>query len=314
LKTSKIQADILKSEKENQNSEFQKVVNEKTVEYGKIRVDQTKQVDNFSNYTSGGIRRKLKTTSATSYGAQSDIRRINESVSIHNQTNKEMLHLLKLEGSQTGSTETKSNTMKAPTEAQTFQKTETISTLSIRIDTEEPKFDPTHNNNLENESFTKLNENEPKKKYDDENRQWNKPKIKIEQEVNKELKELSPKHMNNLQKMKIRPVVVDKNKLEVLRLMEENNKLLRDKLNLIMERRAAKRNRAKNILILSKEELFIQDNKDPNGEADTQLKDESSNQIQFKNQIPKNNPLHMENHRVLEEELSGSIDFYRNDY
>jgi hypothetical protein len=130
--------------------------------------------------------------------------------------------------------------------------------------------------------------------------------------VNKDLKELSPKNMNNLPKIQTRIVVADKNKLEVLRLMEENNKLLRDKLNLIRERRAARSNRAKNILIPSKEELFIQDNKDPNGGADTRLKDESSKSIQ--KEIPKNERLHIENHRVSDEEFSGSIDFYNNNY
>jgi hypothetical protein len=70
--------------------------------------------------------------------------------------------------------------MKAPTETQTFQKTETISTIFIWIDNEKAKFDPTHNNYLENEPFTKLNENEPKKKYDNETPQRSKPKIKIE--------------------------------------------------------------------------------------------------------------------------------------
>jgi hypothetical protein len=41
------------------------------------------------------------------------------------------------------------------------------------------------------------------------------------------------------------------------------------------------------------------------------LKDESSRPIQILNQIPKNNKLHIKDHRVGEEELSGSTDFTR---
>jgi hypothetical protein len=309
LDPSKIQVDTLKSEKENQNSEFQNLEDEKTDEYGMIRASQQNNIDILVDTRAPGFAERFSITGADSTRAQSDTRRINESESTNFYNEQESLHVLKIEGSQTGLTEAEPNALKILTETQTFQKTETISKISNRRDTEEPKQDLTDDNNLENEPFT-IKKNEPKKN-DDENPQWNKPKIKIEQEVNKELKELSPKHMNNLPKMKTRPIRLSKSKLEVLRLMEENDKLLREQLNLIKEIRAAKPNRAQNILIPSKEELFIQDNKDSNGEADTQVKDESSNQLQIKIKFSTNQPSQLENHRVFDEDSSGSINLTR---